>query len=58
MEGVKSLTVDLDPVGLAEQDALDCFGEISDFTMVAEKGSEELARKVFLQDGEERENRL
>ena len=59
IEGVKSLTVEQDPVDLVEQDALDCFFEIPDFTIVAEKGFEELAQKKgFCKKGEEQGDRL
>lgn len=47
MEGVKSLTVDMDPMGFVEQDALDCFFEIPYYTIVAEKVLKNLYKRVF-----------
>lgn len=52
------MTVDPDPVGLVEQNALDCYFEIPDFTIVVEKGFEELARKGFCKKGEEEGDHL
>lgn len=46
MEGVRSLIVDLDPEGLTEQEALDCFFKTPNFTIVT-KGLKNWHEKGF-----------
>ena len=55
MEGVMFLMAELEPVGFAEHEALDCFSEAADFTIVMKKiwGT---CSKVFLQENEEEED--